>query len=81
MTTKKLLITGLDPKAAEDDIRTWLGLFGPVERIDFIREGSSTDLVALVEMAIGDAATAYLLSRLTDYWHDGRLVNARLLHH
>lgn len=81
MTIKKILITGLGANAAEDDIRSWLGRFGPIERVYIIREGNNFDPVALVEMTIGDAAAAYMLSRLSDYWHDGKLVNARLLHH
>lgn len=81
MSTKKILITGLCNAATEESIRAWLGHFGPVERVDIVRDGSANDPVALVEMSIGDGAAAYLVSRLTDYWHDGKLVNARLLNH
>lgn len=81
MTTKKILITGFGAEAAEDNISSWLAQFGPVEKLEIIREGNDAHPVVLVEMAIDDAGTAHLLSRLTDYWHDGKLVNARLLHH
>lgn len=81
MTTKKILITGLGGAASEEGIRFWLGRFGPIERVDIVRDGSPGDPVALIEMAIGDGAAAYLVSRLTDYWHEGKLVNARLMQH
>jgi hypothetical protein len=81
MTTKKILISGLGSKATEDSIRSWLGHFGPVVLVDIIRDGDADNPVVLVELAIGDEAAANLVSRLSDYWHEGKLVNARLLHH
>jgi len=81
MTTKKFLISGLGANATEESIRSWLVLFGPVLRIDIIREGDADYPVALAEMDIGDAAAAHLVSRLSDYWHEGKLINARRLHH
>lgn len=81
MSTKKILITGIGVNATEQGIRSLLGQFGPVERIDIIRETSPEEPLALVEMNIGDGASAPLVSRLTDYWHDGSLVSAyRLIH-
>jgi hypothetical protein len=81
MTTKKFLITGLGPAATEEGILAWLSHFGPVERVEIIREGNPDDPVVFLEMAVGDGAAGYLLSHLTNYWHEGRLVSARLLHH
>lgn len=81
MTTKKILITGLGAAANEESIRSWLGQFGPVVRVDIIRDGEAADPVAFVEIEIGNEEAAHLVSRLTDYWHEGKLVNARLLHH
>lgn len=81
MTTKKFLIMGLGPDSTEESIRRWLGHFGPVVLVDIIRDGDAADPVTFVEMAIGDAAAAHLVSRLSDYWHEGKLINARLLHH
>lgn len=81
MTTKKILITGLRAGATEASIQSWLGRFGPVVQVDIIREGSAADPFALVEMDIGDGVAAYLVSRLSNYWHEGAVVNARLLHH
>lgn len=81
MDTKKILITGLGLTATEEGIHAWLSHFGPIEHIEIIRDGNPDEPVVLLEMNIGDGATGYLLSHLTDYWHDGKLVNARLLHH
>jgi hypothetical protein len=81
MTTKKFLIMGLGGTATEESVRSWLSHFGPVVRVDIIRDGNANDPVAFVEMEIGDEAAAHLVSRLSDYWHEGKLVNARLLHH
>lgn len=81
MTTKKILITGLAREATEESIAAWLGHFGPVKGVEIIRDGNAEAPVALVEMDIDDGAAAYLVSRLTDYWHEGQLVNARLLRH
>lgn len=81
MTTKKFLIMGLGADSTEESIRTWLGHFGPVLRVDIIRDGDAADPVAFLEMEIDDEAAGHLVSRLSDYWHEGKLVNARLLHH
>jgi hypothetical protein len=81
MTTKNILISGLGAGSTEEGIRSWLGHFGPVVRVNIIRDGDATDPVALVEMEIGSEAAANLVSRLSEYWHEGKLVNARLLIH
>ena len=81
MTTKKFLITGLGFAATEEGLLAWLSHFGQIERVQVIRDGNPDEPVALVEMTISDGAAGYLLSHLTDYWHEGKLVSARLLHH
>ncbi len=81
MTTKKILITGLGAAATEESIRSWLGRFGQVVRVDIIRDGDADRPIALVEMEIGDGTAAYLAFRLSDYTHDGDQVKARLLNH
>lgn len=81
MTTKKLLIMGLGDAATEESVGSWLGRFGPVLRVDIIHDGNAADPVALVEMDIDDGIAAYLVSRLTNYWHEGKLLNGRLLNH
>jgi len=81
MTTKKILLTGLGATSTEESILVWLSQFGPVLRIDIIRDGDTEHPIVLVEMNIDSEAAANLVFRLSDYWHEGRLVNARLLHH
>lgn len=81
MTTRKLLITGLGARATEESIRSWLGRFGPVVQIQFIRDGDADHPVAIVEMEIGLGAAVYLVLRVSGYEHDGDRVTARLLEH
>ncbi|PKO31317.1 MAG: hypothetical protein CVU34_17830 [Betaproteobacteria bacterium HGW-Betaproteobacteria-7] len=81
MTPKKFLIMGLGADSSEESICTMLSRFGPVERVEIIRDGNPDDPIALVEMSIGDGAAGYLVSQLTDYWHEGKLVSAKLMHH
>lgn len=81
MTTKKILLTGFGSGVTEVGIHSWLGRFGTVVRVDIIREGHAADPLALVEMQIGNGTAAFLVSRLSNYWHEGRSVSARLLHH
>lgn len=47
MSTKKILMTGIGTNATEQGIRALLGRFGPVGRIDIIREGNPNEPVAL----------------------------------
>jgi len=81
VTTKKILITGLGAAATEESIRSWLGRFGPVVRVDIIRDGDADRPVAVVEMEISDGVAECLAFRLSDYGHDGDQVCARLLNH
>ncbi len=81
MTTKRILITGLGTDASEQGIRSLLGQFGPVKRVEIIRQGNPDEPVALVEMHIGDGMVAHLESRLAGYWHEGSLISACLLMH
>jgi hypothetical protein len=81
MTTKKILIKGLGADISEADIRTRLDCFGQVVRINIIREGSTTEPHALVEMEIGDKAAAYLAFHMSRIWSENAVVSARLLNH
>lgn len=80
-TPQKILITGFDAAVTEASVRSWLERFGLVARVDIIRKGDTAAPVTLVEMDIGDGAAEYLVARLNNYWHDGAIVNAWLLHH
>lgn len=79
--TKRILITGLRADVDEAGVRAFLERFGPVSQVDLIRDGNSDEPVAVASMEIGEGAAAYLVFHLTDYWHDGAMLNARLLHH
>lgn len=81
MKVKKILITGLGAGSTEESLRSWLSHYGQIDRVEIIRDGNAAEPVALLEMSISDGAAAYFLSHLTNYWHEGRLVTARLLHH
>lgn len=78
---KKIIFTGLDREVTEQGIRDALEKVGPVHRIDIIRDGDPNAPVVVVEMAISDEAAYQLTTRVTDYWHDGHHINARLLLH
>ena len=81
MATKKILIKGLAADVTEAGIRTRLDRFGPVVRVDIIREGIAGDPSALVEMDIGDKAAEYLVFRLNRFWHEDVVVSAQRLNH
>ncbi len=81
MVTKKFAITGLGPATTKDCVQVLLDRFGPVVDVEIIREGDAAAPIALVEMAIGDAQAYRLTSRISNYWHDGHVLTASLLHH
>ena len=81
MTTKKILIKGLGADATEAAVRSRLDRFGPVLRVDIIREGSAAEPTALVEMNISDKAAECLVFRLSSIWQADTVVSARLLSH
>lgn len=78
---KKFMLTGVSPDVKETDIRQGLEKLGPVSSVQIIREGDAASPVVIVEMDITDAQAFQLTSRVTDYWHDGRMINVRLLLH
>ena len=79
MTTKKILIKGLGAEITEAAIRSRLDRFGPVVRVEIIREASAANPSALVEMDVSDKAAEYLVFRLSSFRYDGAVVSARLL--
>ncbi len=76
---KRILLTGLSPTATEAGIRSWLSGFGPVVKVEIVHEGDATLPVALLDMDITDGQAFRIVSRISNYWHDGALVSARLL--
>ena len=81
MTTQKIMLTGFGASTTEENILAWLSQFGSVQQINIIRDGDANHPVIVVEMGIGSEVAANLVSRVSDYWHEGNLVSARLLHH
>ena len=78
---KKILFTGLLPTVTEEAVRASLEKLGPVVSVSIIREGDPTSPFVIVEMDISDIQAYQLTTRVTDYWHDGHMINARLLLH
>ena len=76
---KRILLMGLGAKATAAGVRSWLGGFGPVLDVHLVRDGDAESPLAVVEMDITDGQAFLLESRISNYWHDGALVNARLL--
>lgn len=81
LVMKKFILTGFGPATTEENIQIWLGEFGPVVDVEIIRDGNAMMLVAFVEMDIEDEQAFRLMSRVRNYWHEGRMVNLwRVLH-
>jgi hypothetical protein len=78
---KKIMITGLGDDVSEERIRASLEKVGPVSEVTIIREGNPATPVVIVEMDISDADAYRITSRVTEYWHEGHMLNARLLLH
>ena len=75
MTMKKFLLTGLGPATTEENIQSFLGGFGPVVEVEILRDGNAMMLVAFVEMDIGDEQALHLTSRISNFRHEGHMVN------
>lgn len=79
---KTIMLSGLSPAVSEDGLRAALEKnFGAVAKIEIVRDGNPDQPLALVYMDIDDEAAFALQQRLSDIWHDGRRINARLMLH
>ena len=78
---KKILFSGLAADIDETRIRASLEKLGPVIAVNIIRDGDAAAPLVLVEMDIDDETAYRLTARVTDFWHDGQTINARLLLH
>lgn len=78
---KKILLTGLSAEATEAGISSWLSNFGPVKHVGLVSKGDATTPVAVIEMDITGEQAFFIVSRISNYWHDGSLVSASLLNH
>jgi hypothetical protein len=65
----------------EEAVRKSLEKVGPVHTVSIIKDGDASAPLVIVEMDISDVQAFQLTSRVTDYWHDGHMINARLLLH
>jgi len=78
---KKIMFTGLPADVTEDSVRLAMEKLGPVASISIIREGDPDAPVVVVELDISDGWANLITTRTTDLWHDGRIINARILLH
>ena len=78
---KKIMFSGLLPDVTEEAVRKSLEKVGPVHSVSIIKDGDASAPLVIVEMDISDVQAFQLTSRVTDYWHDGHMINARLLLH
>ena len=78
---KKIIFSGLLPDVTEEAVRKSLEKVGPVHTVSIIKDGDASAPLVIVEMDISDVQAFQLTSRVTDYWHDGHMINARLLLH
>ena len=75
------MFSGLLPDVTEEAVRKSLEKVGPVHTVSIIKDGDASAPLVIVEMDISDVQAFQLTSRVTDYWHDGHMINARLLLH
>lgn len=78
---KKIMFSGLLPDVTEEAVRKSLEKVGPVHTVSIIKDGDASAPLVIVEMDISDVQAFQLTSRVTDYWHDGHMINAHLLLH
>ncbi len=78
---KKIMFSGLLPDVTEEAVRKSLEKVGPVHTVSIIKDGDASAPLVIVEMGISAVQAFQLTSRVTDYWHDGHMINARLLLH
>jgi len=78
---KKIMFTGMLPEVTEDAVKVALEKFGPVAQVSIIRDGTPDTPVVIVEMDISDIQAYKLTTLITDIWHNGHMINARLLLH
>lgn len=78
---KKIMFTGMLPDVTEEAVKAALEKVGAVTSVSIIRDGNPEEPMVIVEMDISDMQAYQLTTRVTDYWHDGHMINARLMLH
>jgi len=76
---KKIMFTGIDPETTEAAIRESLERVGPVVDVIIVRDGDPAHPYVVVTMNIDDDTAYRLTTRVTDYWHNGQMINARMM--
>ena len=78
---KKIMFSGLDASVTEEAVRAQLEQLGPVRSVTIARDGDASSPLVIVEIDISDDLAYRITSRVSDYWHNGQMINARLLLH
>ena len=78
---KKILLTGLNSDVTAEKLGEALSRFGEVIAVQIVRDGDPDAPIAIVQMNISDQQSHILTTRITDIWHAGQRVNARLILH
>lgn len=78
----KMLVTGLRLGVTAQEVRQGMEKLGPVDRVEIVPTESehAKDCWAIVEMPISAEQAERITSRVTDIWHDGRMINIRVMH-
>ena len=78
----KLLVTGLRLGVTVDEVRLGMEKLGPVDTIEIVssQRENEKDCWAIVEMPISAEKAEQIANRVTDLWHDGAMVNIRVMH-
>ena len=78
---KKILLTGVASDVTEARVREKFASVGPVHAVDIIREGDPDRPMVIVSLDISDELAFTIISRVTNFWHEGNLITAQLLLH
>ena len=78
---KKILLTGIAVDVTEERVREKFESVGPVHAVDIIREGDPDRPMVIVTLDISDELAFTIVSRVTNFWHEGNLITAQLLLH
>lgn len=78
----KMLITGLRLGVTPDEVRQGMEKLGPVDKVEIVptKSDHAKDCWAIVEMPISAEKAEQIASRVTDLWHEGGMVNIRVMH-
>lgn len=78
---KKILLTGVAIDISEERVREKFASVGPVHAVEIIREGDPDHPMVIVTLDISDELAFTIVSRVTNFWHEGNLITAQLMLH